>query len=337
MNEAPRIAVTLGDPAGIGPEITARSLAALLPDTDSRFVLIGDLDSWNRVVEHLSISFDRYGDRIELMDARPREAGHAPCSTVVETGRPSAAGGRSAHAAVLAGIDIALARKVDALVTAPLSKESLALAGIPLTGHTEILEQRTGARRAVLTLCAGRVRITFATNHVPLAEVPRRLNRERLSETIDVTERGVRQLFGIARPRIAVCGLNPHAGEGGQLGDEEARVVRPAVEVARREGLDCHGPLPADALFASRERREAFDAIVALYHDQGTIPAKMLSDGRGFNVTLGLPILRTSPDHGTAFDIATRFTADPEPMTTAIRVAIDFVEQTRLNSAPTRR
>jgi len=274
---------------------------------------IGDAASAGTLRDRLSVEPGAsIADRlhVEVLDAAP-----------ARRGRPSAEGGRAARAFLDRAIALAARREVDGLVTAPLSKQALALAGYPFSGHTEILQEAFGVPRAVLMLCSGERRVAFATHHVPLREVPARLSIERILETVRITAEDLRRLFDIARPRIAVCGLNPHAGEGGRLGDEEGRIVEPAVERANALGIDCAGPFPADSIFLPG-RFPSHDAIVALYHDQGTIPAKMWSRGRGFNVTLGLPTVRTSPDHGTAFDIAGRGSADPAPMASALRAAV---------------
>lgn len=281
----PRIGITGGDPAGIGPEIAQRA-------ADDK----GVLAVCTPVL---------YGAR----EARGK----------VPLGAASAAAGRSAYDAVVAATADAVAGRIDAVATAPISKAAWAMAGLPWRGHTELLAELTGARRVAMMFHAERLRVVLATTHVPLAEVPRRLTRERIEEVVGLAHDELPR-FGCPRPRLAVAGLNPHAGESGLLGGEEERVVRPAVEACRARGIAVTGPEPADTLFV-RALRGACDAVIACYHDQGLIPVKLVAFGQAVNVTLGLPIVRTSVDHGTAYDIAGRGVADPSSMIAAVRLA----------------
>ena len=281
----PRIGITVGDPAGIGPEVAERAA----DDAGIRAICAPVL----------------YGVR-----DRGREA---------PVGVASAAAGRSAYDAVVAAAADAVAGRIDAVATAPINKAAWAMAGIPWRGHTELLAELTGARRVAMMFHAERLRVVLATTHVPLAEVPRHLTRERIEEVVGLAHDELPR-FGCPRPRLAVAGLNPHAGESGVLGEEEERVVRPAVEACRARGIAVAGPEPADTLFA-RALRGAFDAVIACYHDQGLIPIKLVAFGEAVNVTLGLPIVRTSVDHGTAYDIAGRGVADPSSMIAAVRLA----------------
>ena len=281
----PRIGVTVGDPAGIGPEVAERAA----DDAGVRAVCTPVL----------------YGAR----GARG----------TVPMGAASAAAGRSAYDAVVAATADAMAGRIDAVSTAPINKAAWALAGLPWRGHTELLAELTGARRVAMMFHAERLNVVLATTHVPLAEVPRRLTRERIEEVVGLVHDELPR-FGYPRPRLAVAGLNPHAGENGLLGEEEERFVRPAVEACRARGIAVTGPEPADTLFV-RALRGAFDAVIACYHDQGLIPVKLVAFGDAVNVTLGLPIVRTSVDHGTAYDIAGRGVADPSSMIAAVRLA----------------
>jgi 4-hydroxythreonine-4-phosphate dehydrogenase len=208
----------------------------------------------------------------------------------------------------------------DVLVTAPIEKLALALAGWTFPGHTEMLGALSGAPRVAMMLVAGGLRVTLVTGHMPLREVPARVTRERIRDAFELTEQALHAGFGVVRPRIGVCGLNPHAGEGGVLGDEEERVVDPEVMALRARGYDVAGPLPADTAFVRAAAGE-FDAVLALYHDQGMIPVKLHGFGRGVNVTLGLPFVRTSPDHGTAFDLAGTGRASPASFREALDLA----------------
>lgn len=280
----PRIALTVGDPAGIGPEIAAKAAA------DPRV-----RDACDPVL---------YG-----METASRFA----------PGVLSAEAGQAAHDAIVAAVNDARAGRVQAVATAPINKLAFARAGLPWRGHTDLLAHLTGARVVAMLFWSDRLKVVLATVHLPLAEVPRALTRERVHEVIALTAAELPR-FGIARPRLAVAGLNPHAGEGGVLGDEEERVLRPAVAAARAEGVAVDGPLAADTVFV-RAMRGEFDCVVACYHDQGLIPIKMAAFGSAVNVTLGLPIVRTSVDHGTAFDIAGQNKADASSMVQAVLLA----------------
>jgi len=280
----PRIAITTGDPSGIGPEIAAKAAA----------------------------------------DPRVRAA----CEPIVygpsgderfAPGVLSAAAGRAAYDTLVRAVDAAKVGTVDGLATAPVNKEAFRIAGLPWRGHTDLLAHLTGASHVAMMFHSDELRVVLATIHIPLAEVPRALTQSLMEKTIALTAREL-PLFDKVQPRIAVAGLNPHAGEHGLFGHEEAEVIAPAVEVCRARGVDVSGPFPADTVFV-RARRGEFDVVVACYHDQGLIPVKLVAFGRAVNVTLGLPIVRTSVDHGTAFDIAGKGVADPESMIAATLLA----------------
>ena len=294
-----RIAISLGDPCGIGPEIVARALAAR-PDAD--VVVYGDVGVLARAAVAAGVPAPA-ADLIRAVTAlSPGE---------VPPGKPNDEGGRAQLAYLAAATTAALAGEVAALVTAPISKQWIARAGFPFPGHTEYLASRAkvGAGGFAMMLAGPRLRVTVATTHVPLRDVAGLLTADGIAATIWLTVDALARRFGIATPRVAVAGLNPHAGEAGRFGDEEDRLVRPAIEAARARvaaaggRAEISGPHVPDVVF-----REAaggrFDAVVALYHDQGLIPLKLLHFDEGVNVTLGLPFVRTSPDHGTAYDIA---------------------------------
>jgi 4-hydroxythreonine-4-phosphate dehydrogenase len=291
----PRIAITVGDPAGIGPEIAVK--AAAHPDV---------LEVCEPVL---------YGPSTEAELAR-----FAP-------GRVSAEAGQAAFDAILRAVADAQAGRVEAIATAPINKEAFAAAGIPWRGHTELLAHLTGASRFAMMFYAEELRVILATVHIALAEVPQALTRERL-ESIVMLAADELPRFGLPRVRLAVAGLNPHAGEHGVIGTEDDDVLRPAIEACRARGVDVLGPFPADTIFL-RAMKGEFDAVVACYHDQGLIPVKMAAFGRAVNVTLGLPIVRTSVDHGTAFDIAGRGIADPSSLIEAIRLAARLASRRR--------
>jgi 4-hydroxythreonine-4-phosphate dehydrogenase len=280
----PRIAITAGDPAGIGPEIAARAAA----------------DSRVRAVCEPVIFGPSAG------------ASFAP-------GVLSADAGRAAYDAICAAVREAQAGRVAAIATAPVNKLAFARAGLPWKGHTDLLAHLTGAQRVAMMFWSERLKVVLATVHVPLAEVPKLVTGELLAGIIDLTARELPR-FGLSSPRLALAGLNPHAGEEGLLGEEDVRVLRPAVDAARDRGIDIGGPYPADTVFVRAGRGE-FDGVIACYHDQGLIPVKLLAFGESVNVTLGLPIVRTSVDHGTAFDIAGKGIADASSMIAATLLA----------------
>jgi 4-hydroxythreonine-4-phosphate dehydrogenase len=283
----PRIAITVGDPSGIGPEIAVK--AASEPR-----------------VAHACLPI--------LYGPYTQEALQA-----FTPGQLSANAGRTAYDAIVAAAEDARNGRVDAIATAPINKEAFALADLPWKGHTDLFAFLSGVQRAVMMFYAEELRVVLATVHVALRQVPELITRELMDFTIDVTAAALPR-FGLGRARIAVAGLNPHAGEHGVIGAEDDAVLRPAIEAARARGIDASGPWPADTVF-SRAARGEFDVVIACYHDQGLIPVKLLAFGRAVNVTLGLPIIRTSVDHGTAFDIAGKGVADPSSLVEAILLA----------------
>ena len=287
MTVRPRIGVTVGDPAGIGPEI-ARKAAA-----DPRVSSICDTVFYGPSSDEELGRFQR--------------------------GRVSAEAGRAAYDAIVAATSDARAGRIDAMATAPINKEAFAAAGLPWRGHTDLLANLTGSPRVAMMFYAETLRVVLATVHIPIAEVPRALTRDVLEGTVDLAARELPR-FGIPHPRLAIAGLNPHAGEHGVIGTEDESVIAPAVAALCARGVNVVGPFPADTIFV-RAMRGEFDAVVACYHDQGLIPIKLVAFGQAVNVTLGLPIVRTSVDHGTAFDIAGKGVADPSSMIEAIRLA----------------
>jgi 4-hydroxythreonine-4-phosphate dehydrogenase len=293
----PRVAITVGDPAGIGPEIAAKAAA------DPRVLEV--------------CTPELYG-LVYTRDIQP--------------GRISAEAGRAAFDAIVSAVNAALAGRVDAIATAPVSKEAFARAGLPWRGHTELLAHLTGAPSVAMMFHSDALRVVLATIHAPLADVPRLLTRDALERTVRLAAAELPR-FGFEAPRLAVCGLNPHAGEGGLLGDEEQRVIGPAIAACRADGIAVSGPYPADTLFVRASRGE-YDAVVACYHDQGLIPVKLLAFGKSVNVTLGLPIIRTSVDHGTAFDIARKNVADHGSLVEAVRLAARLVARRDAASSP---
>jgi 4-hydroxythreonine-4-phosphate dehydrogenase len=280
----PRIAITQGDPSGIGPEVSGKAAA------DPRVLAV----------------------------CEPVLYG-SPNLSAFPAGRLSADSGRAAFEAIERAVKDVTRGAAAAIATAPINKEALRLAGFPWRGHTDMLADLTGARQVAMMFHSERLRVVLATIHVPIAEVPRLLTRDLLKDVIELTARELPR-FGFSRPRLALAGLNPHAGEHGMIGCEDQTVLNPAVGSARDAGIDIVGPLPADTVFV-RAMRGEFDAVIACYHDQGLIPVKLVAFGRAVNVTLGLPIVRTSVDHGTALDIAGKGIADPESMVQAVLLA----------------
>ena len=280
----PRVAITSGDPAGIGPEIAAKAAA------DARV-----LEACEPVV---------YGP---------------PAGAAFVPGALSAKAGRAAYDIIVRAVGDAQHGAVQAIATAPVNKEAFRLARLRWSGHTDLLAHLTGSTSVAMLFYSEALRVVLATVHIPLAKVPGALTAASLEATISLTAREL-PWFGIARPRIAVAGLNPHAGEHGLFGREEDIAIRPAIEACRARGIDVSGPFPGDTVFV-RACRGEFDVVVACYHDQGLIPVKLVAFGQAVNVTLGLPIVRTSVDHGTAFDIAGKGVADPESMIAAVLLA----------------
>ncbi|MCL2104832.1 MAG: 4-hydroxythreonine-4-phosphate dehydrogenase PdxA [Kiritimatiellaeota bacterium] len=327
----PRLAVTLGDPAGIGPELVLRALADRDVAAACRLFVYGNHKLLMRVAEAARIPF--VSDITVLppplgMGEIPDGGGHIlydfpfGAAGSVLPGQVQAACGQQAYQWIEAAVRDTLAGRSDALVTAPICKEALHLAGVPFPGHTEMLGHLTGVPDPCMVFHSPSWMMGLVTIHEALADVPRLLSVGRVLRTIRLTHEGCVRFRGGGAPRIGVLALNPHAGERGLFGTEEARVIIPAIEQARSEGLDVSGPLVPDTAFAffPHEGGGAFDAYVAMYHDQGLIPFKMVAFDTGVNVTLGLPFVRTSPDHGTAFDLAWQGRANAESFLNAIRL-----------------
>ncbi|MBM4018237.1 MAG: 4-hydroxythreonine-4-phosphate dehydrogenase PdxA [Planctomycetes bacterium] len=327
----PRIGITLGDPAGIGPEVAAKALADAEVLRLARFAVFGYpplkwMELGGRAPSFITHShppeeWDGHMAGVELIHSGGDLPGLA-------RGAPSREGGQAAVRCILAAIDAAKRGWIDAIVTGPISKEAVAMAGCPWPGHTELLAEKFGAADVAMMFVGGPFRVVLATIHVPLAEAIRTLSAERILRACRLAHAALRRWFGVPVPRLGVCGLNPHAGEAGRFGHEEREIIQPAIEQAEAEGIAAFGPLPPDTAFLQAARGR-FDCIVAMYHDQGLIPVKTVAFHEAVNVTLGLPIVRTSVDHGTAYDIAGRGEADPGSMKAAIRLAADMVRRDR--------
>lgn len=324
----PRVGITAGDPAGIGPEIVLKAVASREVLLVASPVIIGPAGELRRQAGELGLPCDYQSQSESRLADEPVIYNTADDLEPVEPGRLSASAGRAAIAAIESGAALCLNHTLDAIATAPINKEALKLAGSLFPGHTEMLASLCRSSDSLMCFFAGDLRVFLLTIHVSLADAIKAITKERVTKAIVLADRELRR-FGIARPRIAVAGLNPHAGENGLFGSEEAREISPAVQACRAaHNIEASGPFPADTLFLRAARGE-FDAVAACYHDQGLIAVKCLAFGRAVNVTLGLPIIRTSVDHGTAFDIAGRGVADPGSMIEAIILAAKLVDDER--------
>lgn len=328
------IAVTMGDPAGVGPEVTARAWAARRDYNLPPFVAIGDIAAitavWNGPIARVS----DMDEALRTFDgALP--VWHLEDSGPLTPGTPTPAGATCALHALETGIGITRTQASCALVTGPVSKFALHAIGYTHPGQTEFIAERCGvtATNAVMMLAGPSLRVVPLTVHIPLSEVPERLTTDLIVAKARVTARALRRDFGIVEPQLAIAGLNPHAGENGDLGNEEALIIRPAIEQLQSEGIAIDGPMAADSLFAPHVRTR-YDALLCCYHDQALAPFKALHFHDGVNLTLGLPIIRTSPDHGTAFNIAGTGEADPRPTIAAIALAATLATSRERSAVP---
>lgn len=312
----PRIAVTLGDPAGIGAEVVIKALLDREIAAQARWTVVGSKSELRRHAEALNVSEDKVSE-IHLLDCSD---GADP---EIQWGVPSARAGQLAVRYIESATKLCLDGSADAMVTAPVNKEAVVLAGKKFTGHTEYIAELCGVSRVRMLLSSPILNVVHVSTHRSLRRACD-LDPAEILATIQLGENAMRSL-DIARPRVAVCGLNPHAGEHGLFGDEDRDFIEPAIQHAQRLGIDCTGPLPADTLFV-KASRGAYDLVVAMYHDQGHIPMKLLDFENTVNVSLGLPIIRTSVDHGTAFDIVGRNIAEPRNMKAAMTLAVRLAQ-----------
>ena len=322
--KAPLLAISMGDPAGIGPEVVMKSVASFTRRGESPdFVVIGDLDAMREAARKLEgpqpLEWHR-GDALPH-DGVAVLALSALHSDARRPGHPTIEGGDASFGYVDAGAKMARDGEVDALVTAPISKEWWHRAGHRFPGHSEVMAKVGRSKNWRMMFAGSELRLALVTVHVGLAQVPRLLTQKNILDTIEILARHLHENEGASHPRIGVLGFNPHGGEHGLFGDEEPRIIAPAIERARKRGIDAFGPLAPDTAFVKRDGRFGFDAAVTMYHDQGLIALKTLEFDRAVNVTIGLPFVRTSPDHGTAFDIAGRGIANPASMISAIDYA----------------
>ncbi len=320
----PILGVTMGDPSGSGPEILVKALSFPEVRALCRPIVVGDGATMRQAARIVGIetavrSIERIAgashqdDVIEVLDLHNVDLGQ------LQFGKVQAASGEAAFQAIVKGVELAKSGETAAIVTSGINKESMNLAGHHYAGHTEILADLTGTKSVCMLLVAGNFRVTHVSTHCSLRQAIERAKKPRIMDVIRLTDEAVRRL-GIAQPRLAVAGLNPHSGEGGLFGDEEIKEITPAVEAAQAEGYNVTGPVPPDTVFF-RMTEGQYDAVVAMYHDQGHIPTKVLSFDEGVNVTLGLPIIRTSVDHGTVFGKAGKGTARPASMVAALKLA----------------
>ncbi|MBS1229837.1 MAG: 4-hydroxythreonine-4-phosphate dehydrogenase PdxA [Proteobacteria bacterium] len=336
MTKAVRLAMTMGDPAGIGPEIIAKAAYQMRAEVAAgrlEFLVIGSAKALEKACVQVDIAQNLLP--VTMIDVGPVDG-------EIVTGTISAVGGEWAYRAVKRAAELVLAGEADAIVTAPLSKEALHLAGHHFEGHTELLAHLTGMRDAVMMLAHGPMRVSHVTTHCAIADVPKRLTPVRLRRVFDVTLDAL-ECLGFEKPRLAIAALNPHAGEGGILGKEDDEIIAPIIREYVAKGYDVTGPVPGDTVFI-KLRAQQFDAVVAMFHDQGHIPVKLLGFNvneetgvwqaiSGVNVTLGLPILRTSVDHGTAFDIAGKGVANADSLVDAVDYAVKLLEGRRQRDA----
>jgi 4-hydroxythreonine-4-phosphate dehydrogenase len=323
----PIIGITMGDAAGIGPEVIVKALTMRETHEICRPLVIGNAKALTRAVKATGVAVKlRVVDDVQeamfefgVLDVLDLKNLDLPS---IEVGTVNRASGRAAVEFVEKAVDLALNHEIHAIATAPLNKEAINLAGYHYQGHTEILAHLTKTRNYAMMLAAGSLRVIHVTTHVSLREACDLIDKERVLKTIVLAHETLTSM-GITNPRIAVSGLNPHAGESGLFGGEELNHITPAVQEATALGINAQGPLPPDTVFL-KAADNAFDVVIAMYHDQGHIPVKLLGFDRGVNITLGLPIIRTSVDHGTAFDIAGTGVANPTSMMEAIKMAVDF-------------
>ena len=324
----PRIGITMGDPAGIGPEVVLKAVAEEEVRRTCIPVIIGDA----QLLAHTARTLDLQSgyDIVRADEPFPEHAEPViyhlgNISGFIEPGIESGAAGKAAGGYIEAAVELCAAGSIDAVATAPINKRALFLGGYSFPGHTEFFAHLTGAEEYAMAFVAGNLRIVLISTHVPLAEAIRLVERDRVLDIINLTNREL-QRWGIERPRLAVAALNPHGAEGGLFGVEEASEIIPAIDAGRREDINVQGPFSADTVFLRASRGE-FDAVVACYHDQAMIPVKCLSFGEAVNVTLGLPFIRTSVDHGTAFDIAGKGLAEHSSMVAAIKLAAELSQR----------
>ncbi len=332
----PIVAVTMGDPAGVGPEVVLKALAHPAVRRSCYPLIVGDVELLQRtrrgckycpelVSWGLGQPMKKSGKGVPVLSLSNLSARD------YRPGYPSEASGEAAYRYIKAAAQLTASRITDAMATAPISKRALRLAGYPYPGHTELLAELTHTKEFRMMLLGPRLKVVLVTVHLPLFQVTRELTRRRVRVTLELTHRALRNYFGVSRPRLAVAALNPHAGEEGIFGLEEKRIILPAVKEAASKGIQAKGPFPADSLFYQAVRGD-YDAVICMYHDQGLIPLKLLHFFGGVALTLGLPIIRTSVDHGTAYEIAGKNRADGSSMKEAILLAARLARERKVKA-----
>ena len=329
------IGITMGDPCGIGPEVILKALSSQEMGSAADFIIIGCYNVLRDVADSLSMgkelqlsrlnSTSLNADRDSINNINVLDLDNVSVQDAISH-KPLPGSGRASVEYILKGIDLAMDGGIDAIVTAPISKEAVKMAGFEFAGHTELLQEKTAAEDVVMLMVGKGLRVSFVTTHLAVKDVSGFVDRESVFSTIQTTAAGLKNLFGIADPKIAVCGLNPHCGDGDRFGTEERDAIIPAIKRVQEMGIDCVGPLSSDTVFNKALNGE-FDIVVVQFHDQGTIPIKMHAFDSGVNITLGIPIIRTSPTHGTAFDIAGKGIADPGSMIEAMKTAVMMAEK----------
>lgn len=317
-----KLAITMGDPGGVGPEIIVKALYCAEIRDYCNPVVIGD-----RVVLEEALDLLKLSIKLRIIKSPDESRPATGLIEVIDTGmikkfeknKPTAQGGKACVSYIKKAVDLALNKHVDAIVTAPISKEALKMAGFKWPGHTELLAELTGTKDYAMMLVGGPLRVILVTIHTSIRSVPAMITKKNVLKTLRLAKKAC-DMMGLKNPRIAVAGLNPHTGESGIFGDEEIKKIIPAVEEAKKEGIPVLGPYPPDTIFHKAYKGEV-DIVVCMYHDQGLIPLKMVAFDEGVNITVGLPIIRTSPDHGTAYDIAWKGIANPSSMLEAIKMA----------------
>lgn len=333
MNDhSPVIGITMGDPVGIGPEIILKALSSPLIYKICKPLVIGDSGVLKLAKKSISSALEIKDIKTPVSDIYKYGQVNVLCLSKlnedkISWGKPTVQTGNAMIKYITTAIDMAISESIDAIVTCPVNKAAMQKAGSKFSGHTELLAERTKTDSFAMMLAGGKLRVVLVTIHIPLKNVSAELSKERIIKTIQLTWCALYYQFGFKKPRIAVAGLNPHAGEEKMFGDEEQKIISPAIDSARKKGLDISGPFPPDTVFYHATNGR-YDAVVCMYHDQGLIPFKMLHFTDGVNTTLGLPIIRTSVDHGTAYDIAGTGKADPGSLIAAINMAAEHAAYT---------
>jgi 4-hydroxythreonine-4-phosphate dehydrogenase len=331
LNKYKKILISFGDFNGIGPEVTLKALKDLQSIyTETHFIILGVFDILQNLNAQLNLNLKF--EKIDLFNLENLESGtikiielsyKSDGKIIPEYSKNTKLAGEFSARAIKLGAKLCLEKKADALVTAPISKESLNIAGYNYPGHTEFLSELSGGAKIVMMFITEKLRVGLVTIHNAIKDVPLLINKEKIVEKLEIMNNSLKRDFGILNPKIAVCALNPHAGESGLFGDEEEKIIKPAIKLANEKSINALGPFPSDTLFVYYQK---YDAILAMYHDQGLIPVKMQSFDSAVNFTAGLPFIRTSPDHGTAYDIAGKFVANNSSMKEAIKLATELVK-----------